>query len=49
LLALVDGETGVAALHRELLLQTVEALRLAGCRTVADTRSIASSSGQSRP
>jgi 4-hydroxymandelate oxidase len=41
LLALVDGEAGVAALHRELLLQTVENLRLAGCRTVPDTRTIA--------
>jgi 4-hydroxymandelate oxidase len=40
LLALVDGENGVAALHRELLAQTLEALRLAGCRTVADTRAI---------
>jgi 4-hydroxymandelate oxidase len=48
LLALVDGETGVAALHRELLLQMVEGLRLAGCRRVADTRSIASRSGQNR-
>jgi 4-hydroxymandelate oxidase len=49
LLALVDGETGVAALHRELLLQTVEALRLAGCRTVADTRTIVAPRGQNRP
>ncbi len=40
LLALVDGESGVAALHHELLEQTLEALRLAGCRTVADTRAI---------
>jgi len=40
LLALVDGETGVADMHRELLLQTVESLRLAGCRTVADTRTL---------
>jgi 4-hydroxymandelate oxidase len=40
LLALVDGESGVAAMHRELLLQTVESLRLAGCRTVADTRTL---------
>ena len=40
LLALVDGEAGVVALHAELLLQTVEALRLAGCRTVADTHGI---------
>jgi 4-hydroxymandelate oxidase len=40
LLALVDGENGVAALHHELLAQTLEALRLAGCRTAADTRAI---------
>lgn len=40
LLALVDGADGVARLHRELRVQTVEALRLAGCRTVADTREL---------
>ena len=40
-LALVEGSTGVAALHRELLLQTVDALRLAGCRTPADARELA--------
>jgi len=38
LLALVEGRDGVAALHRELLRQTVDALRLAGCRGVADAR-----------
>jgi 4-hydroxymandelate oxidase len=38
LLALVEGRDGVAALHRELLRQTVDALRLAGCRTPADAR-----------
>jgi 4-hydroxymandelate oxidase len=38
LLALVDGSAGVAAMHRELLEQTVDALRLAGCRTAADAR-----------
>jgi 4-hydroxymandelate oxidase len=48
LLALVDGEAGVAALHRELLLQTVENLRLAGCRTVPDTRAIAAVHRQNR-
>jgi 4-hydroxymandelate oxidase len=38
LLALVEGSAGVASMHRELLEQTVDALRLAGCRTVADAR-----------
>jgi 4-hydroxymandelate oxidase len=38
LLALVEGRDGVAALHRELLRQTVDALRLAGCRGAADAR-----------
>lgn len=41
LLALVEGESGVAALHRELSNQTCEALRLCGARTVADTLEIA--------
>jgi 4-hydroxymandelate oxidase len=41
LLALVEGGAGVAALHRELLVQVVEALRLAGARTVRDTRGLA--------
>lgn len=45
LLALVGGEAGVAAMHAELLVETREALRLAGCRTVADTRGIAAVSG----
>ncbi|GAB6986324.1 alpha-hydroxy acid oxidase [Nocardioides pyridinolyticus] len=38
LLALVEGAAGVSALHRELLEQTVDALRLAGCRAVPDAR-----------
>ena len=38
LLALVGGAPGVAALHRELRAQTVDALRLAGCRAAADAR-----------
>lgn len=38
LLALVEGSRGVASLHRELLRQTVDALRLAGCRAPADAR-----------
>ena len=38
LLALVEGADGVASLHRELLRQTVDALRLAGCRVPADAR-----------
>lgn len=41
LYALVDGEQGVARMHAELLAQTVETLRLCGCRTVADTRDLA--------
>lgn len=45
LLALLDGRAGVADLHRELLAQTVDALRLAGCRTPADTRGLAVPSG----
>jgi 4-hydroxymandelate oxidase len=40
LVALVDGSVGVAALHRELLVQVVEALRLTGARTVRDTRGL---------
>lgn len=39
--ALVEGEAGVSRLHAELREETVEAFRLAGCRTVADTRGIA--------
>jgi 4-hydroxymandelate oxidase len=38
--ALSEGENGVRRMHAELLAQVVETLRLAGCRTVADTRSI---------
>ena len=41
LYALVEGEDGVARMHAELLRQSAEGLRLAGCRTVADTRGIA--------
>ncbi|GEP34298.1 alpha-hydroxy-acid oxidizing enzyme [Nocardioides szechwanensis] len=41
LYALLEGEPGVGRMHAELLRQSVEALRLAGCRTVADTREIA--------
>lgn len=40
LYALVDGEEGVRRLHGELLEETVEALRLAGCRTVTDARGV---------
>lgn len=40
LLALVDGEAGVTAMHDELLVQTRECLRLAGARTVVDARGI---------
>jgi 4-hydroxymandelate oxidase len=38
--ALAEGEPGVARLHAELLAETVEALRLAGCRRLADTRDL---------
>lgn len=40
MLALVEGRDGVGALHRELREQTVDALRLAGCRTAADARGL---------
>jgi 4-hydroxymandelate oxidase len=39
--ALVKGEAGVAKLHAELRDEVTEALRLAGCRSLADTRGIA--------
>jgi 4-hydroxymandelate oxidase len=39
--ALVEGEAGVARLHADLRDEVVDALRLAGCRTVAETRGIA--------
>jgi 4-hydroxymandelate oxidase len=39
--ALVEGEAGVARLHAELGDELTEAFRLAGCRSVADTRGIA--------
>ena len=39
--ALVEGEAGVARLHADLLEETVEAFRLAGCATVADARAVA--------
>jgi 4-hydroxymandelate oxidase len=40
LFALTEGEDGVARMHAELLDQLLEALRLGGCRSVADTRGI---------
>jgi 4-hydroxymandelate oxidase len=40
LYALSEGESAVARMHAELLEELVEALRLSGCRTVADTRGI---------
>lgn len=46
LFALVEGEAGVARMHAELLEQTVETLRLAGCPTVSDTRGIAISGSE---
>lgn len=44
LLALVGGESGVARMHEQLRLELVEAMRLAGCRTLADTRGVAAPS-----
>lgn len=41
LLALVEGQHGVARMLAELRRETLEALRLAGCRSVVDTRGIA--------
>jgi 4-hydroxymandelate oxidase len=41
ILALVDGEDGVGRMLEELRVEVVEALRLAGCASVADTRGIA--------
>lgn len=40
LYALTDGAPGLARMHTELRSQTLEAMRLAGCRSVADTREI---------
>lgn len=48
LYALLEGEPGVGRMHAELVRQSAEGLRLAGCRTVADTRGIASSSPPNR-
>lgn len=41
LLALAEGEQGVARMHAELRDQLTESMRLAGCRTLADTRDLA--------
>jgi 4-hydroxymandelate oxidase len=41
LYALVGGVGGVGRMHADLREETTEAFRLAGCRTVADTRGIA--------
>lgn len=49
LLALVGGEAGVVAMHDELLVETLEAMRLAGARTVADTRGIVDDPQAHRP
>ncbi|GAA0980391.1 4-hydroxymandelate oxidase [Nocardioides aquaticus] len=43
--ALVEGELGVARMHREIGVQTVETLRLAGCSSVSDARGLASPAG----
>lgn len=48
LLALAEGTAGVARWHAALLAQSVEALRLAGCRTAADTRGLAAVSQPNR-
>lgn len=49
LLALVEGEAGVARLHRALTEQVTEVLRLSGCRTIADTRGILATEPANRP
>jgi 4-hydroxymandelate oxidase len=49
LYALVDGEEGVRRMHTELLRQTVEAMRLAGCRTVADAPGLHTNHGVDTP
>lgn len=49
LVALVDGEQGVARMHAELLREVVEAMRLAGCRTVRDIRGLATPAQRNRP
>ena len=41
LLSLVEGQPGVARMLEELRVEVVEALRLAGCRDLADTRGLA--------
>jgi len=46
LLALVDGEAGVARALDELRDELVEAMRLAGCAAVPDTRGIAVDRGE---
>jgi 4-hydroxymandelate oxidase len=48
LLALVDGASGVGRLHAVLREEVVEAMRLAGCPTVADTRGVAALNDQNR-
>ena len=45
LYALIGGGAGIAQMHRELLAELVEAMRLAGCRTLADTPGIAAPEG----
>lgn len=49
LLALVDGEAGVARMHDELRGELVEALRLAGCPRPSDTRGIVVPPATNRP
>ncbi len=41
LLALAEGEPGVTRMHQHLRTELVEALRLAGCRRLSDTRDLA--------
>lgn len=45
LYALVGGAPGVTRLHQQLADELVEAMRLSGCRTVADTPGIAAPEG----
>jgi 4-hydroxymandelate oxidase len=40
LYALVEGVAGVGRMHADLLEETEEAFRLAGCRTIADARGV---------
>ena len=49
MLALAQGRPGVADLLARLGQETLEAFRLAGCRSIADTRGIAVQAGPNKP